>query len=85
MFTDPDDPPSRAGLQPHQLWVWLQGANPPHWELRGTGCVVTTWIHGEYDEAFAAGVGVRGRCDTCGAACDDQGCIGDRDHDVAQR
>lgn len=22
-----------------QIWVWMGGANPPHWEIRGTGAV----------------------------------------------
>ena len=24
-------------MENHQVWVWLQGMNPPRWEIRGTG------------------------------------------------
>jgi hypothetical protein len=35
--TDHEKKPSGEGLEPHQHWVWLAGATPPHWEVRGTG------------------------------------------------
>lgn len=37
---DQSTPPSRAGLEAHQVWAWMGGANPPHWEVRGTGAIV---------------------------------------------
>lgn len=37
--TDPNRKPSRDGLEPHQVWAWMAGANPPRWEIRGTGAV----------------------------------------------
>jgi hypothetical protein len=33
-------PPQEELLESHQHWVWLAGATPPHWEIRGTGVVV---------------------------------------------
>ena len=32
--------PSRDGLEPHQRWVWMAGATPPRWEIKGTGVVL---------------------------------------------
>lgn len=29
-------PPLAAG----QVWVWMQGAEPPRWEIRGTGALL---------------------------------------------
>lgn len=33
-------PPSREGLEKHQMWLWLAGAKPPHYEVRGTGAII---------------------------------------------
>lgn len=27
-------------MDEHQVWVWLAGATPPHWAIKGTGVVV---------------------------------------------
>lgn len=32
--------PSRAGLEDHQVWAWMNGPGRPHWEVRGTGLVL---------------------------------------------
>lgn len=40
MHTDINNRPSDEGLEDHQLWVWMQGANPPRWEIRGTGTIL---------------------------------------------
>lgn len=34
---DRRNPPSREGLESHQVWVWMNGPGQPHWEVRGTG------------------------------------------------
>jgi hypothetical protein len=39
-FTDPDREPDHDGLEDHQVWVWMQGARPPRWEIRGTGAAL---------------------------------------------
>lgn len=39
-FTDPDiHPPDDWLRERHQVWVWLAGAEPPHWQIMGTGVV----------------------------------------------
>lgn len=38
--TDINHEPERDGLEDHQHWVWLAGANPPHWEIFGTGLLL---------------------------------------------
>lgn len=36
---NPNEPPAR--ILPHgQVWVWLNGAEIPHWEIRGTGAII---------------------------------------------
>lgn len=37
---NPDQPPSRNGLERHQVWVWMNGPGHPHWEIRGTGALL---------------------------------------------
>jgi len=44
-YTDRDQrPPDDELTESHQVWVWLAGANPPHWEIRGTGMVVPDYL-----------------------------------------
>jgi len=38
-YRDPDQKPPDDGLEKHQLWAWMQGADPPHWEIVGTGLI----------------------------------------------
>jgi hypothetical protein len=40
--TDHNSRPSDDLLEGTQVWIWLNGANPPRWEIRGTG-LVTHW------------------------------------------
>lgn len=34
-----DAKPPHVGLEEHQRWIWLNGAERPHWEVRGTGAL----------------------------------------------
>jgi hypothetical protein len=33
--------PSSEGLAVGQVWAWMAGADPPRWEVRGTGLVLS--------------------------------------------
>lgn len=39
--TNRDRKPSNEGLAPGQVWAWMNGADPPRWEVRGTGVVLS--------------------------------------------
>jgi len=32
-------PPDSSLPESHQVWVWMNGMNPPRWEIRGTGLI----------------------------------------------
>jgi len=32
--------PPKGSLPAGQVWAWMQGANPPRWEIRGTGALL---------------------------------------------
>ena len=38
-YLDRNNRPSEV-LPAGQVWVWMAGATPPHWESRGTGVIV---------------------------------------------
>lgn len=67
LHTDPDNRPSDDGLEPHQVWAWLNDEprprptpdtkpedwytdGPGHWEVRGTGMVLTAEMRANIDE-----------------------------------
>lgn len=39
-YLDPTVAPPEDELQPGQRWIWLPTADPPHYEIMGTGAVV---------------------------------------------
>lgn len=40
VYMDPTVAPPESELEPGQVWVWLAGATPQHWEIKDTGVVL---------------------------------------------
>lgn len=39
-YLDRFQKPPESDLSPGQVWAWMGGATPPHWEIKGTGVIV---------------------------------------------
>lgn len=49
MYVDHDEKPPWEFLEPSQVWVWMAGATPPHWEIRGTGVILSPDEQAKYE------------------------------------